>query len=315
MPLKLAILATDWGRQLHEVAHSRGVKTVLHTPYTPPTPASTVFARLDQRSPDAGRLWALRHIRAGGKSVQSEWDLALYENRAAQMDHLADFFPRGEKVRTMEWAEEAIDVLGLPIVSKARFGSSSHTVRALATKAEAMEEARKVLSGEGITFRGLGVQHSECLWQEFLPYNQSSLRVAMVTDRLGWAFKVMNRPQDWRASGSGVCIPLAAEDWTTPRIRYAINTATEAARRMGSRWCAFDLLWDHKHEHGRWRIVDVTLAWNMSRKLLGANYDAPVYDLWLYKPYTHATRGPQFGKDQWDLLIDDLLAKDREAQQ
>lgn len=304
MPLKLAVLATDWGRQLHEAAHARGVNTILCTPYTDPTPACTAFARLPQRSPDAGRQWALRHIRAGGKSVQSLADLECYENRAAQMSLLADYFPAGEKVRTMEWAEEAIAALGLPIVSKARFGSSSHTVRILMTKAEALAEADQVLNKGGLTFRNLGIQHSECLWQEYLPYNGFALRVAMVTDRLGWAFKVMNRPHDWRASGSGVCVPLTAEEWESPRYRYAINTALEAARAMASRWCAFDMLWDHKAEHGRWRIVDVTLAWNMSRQLLGGNYDAPVYNLHSYK---RDELGRQ-GRDQWNILLDQLMA-------
>lgn len=303
MPLKLAVLATDWGRQLHELALLRGVKSTLLTPYVDPTPASTVFARLPQRSPEAGRAWALRHLHAGGKSVQSEGDLTCYENRGAQMALLADHMPRGEKVRTMEAAEEAIETLGLPIVSKAPFGSSSHTVRALHTKDEARAEAAAVLHGGGLGFRGLGVQVGECLWQEFMPHNQFALRVAMVSNRLGWAFKVMNRAHDWRASGSGNCVPLTAEEWATDRYRYAINTATEAARALGSRWCAFDLLWDHRSEHGRWRVVDVTLAWNMSRQLIGGNYDAPVYDLWLYK----RDEAQRHGRDQWGILLETLL--------
>lgn len=299
MPLKLAILATDWGKQLHETALVRGIPSVLHTPYTNPTPSSTCFARLPQRSPDAGRQWALRHIRAGGKSVHSVHDLLSYECRAYQMDVLKDFFPRGAKVRTMEAAEEAVGELGLPIVSKANFGSSSSTVRALRSKSCAMDEARTVLEGGGITFK-MGTQHSECLWQSFLPGNEYSLRVAMITPQLGWAFKVMNRPHDWRASGSGVCVPLTPEQWQIPRTRYAINTAVNAAAAMESRWVGFDLLWDHVRD--QWRIVDVTLAWNMSRHLLGGNYDAPVYNLHSYEPDVYGRRGG----DQWSILLDSL---------
>ncbi len=302
MPLKLAILNTPWGQHLHAVAQTRGVKSKLYTARQNPTPASTIFARLPQRSPADGRAWALRHIRAGGKSVQSAADVELYENRLEQMRRLEDWFPRGAAVYTTAGAEEAIDALGLPIVSKARFGSASHTVRMLCSKAEAMAEAAKVF-GPGIAFAGLGTQHSECLWQEYLPGNSYSLRVAKITDKLGWAFKVMNRPNDWRASGSGVCVPLTAEEWASPRIRYAINTALAAADVMQSRWCAFDLLWDTKHEHGRWRIVDVTLAWNMSGKLFGANYDAPIYNLHSYDKDPQGRRGC----DQWNILLDDLL--------
>lgn len=305
MPLKLACLATPWGRHLHEVASARRIKSTLYTPFVDPTPTSTIFARLDQRRPAEGRAWALRHIRQGRPSVQSAADLQLYENRGAQMDMLADFFPRGERPRTMEAAAEAVDSLGLPIVSKAPFGSSSHTVRALHTKAEALAEAAQVF-GAGMPFPKLGTQAGECLWQEYLPFNEYALRVAMITGAptwLGWAFKVMNRPHDWRASGSGVCVPLTPEEWKTPHFAYAMHTAMHAAEVMGSRWCAFDLLWDHKAEHGQWRIVDVTLAWNMSRNLPGANYDAPLYNLCRREP---DPRG-RHGRDQFDVLLDSLL--------
>lgn len=305
MPLKLACLATKWGRQLHDLASARRIKSTLYTPYVDPTPTSTIFARIDQRRPEEGRAWALRHIRQGRPSVQSLADIQMYENRGAQMSALADYFPRGERPRTMEAAAEAIESLGLPIVSKAPFGSASSTVRALHTKAEALKDAADIF-GAGVHFRGLGTQHGECLWQEFMPANYFALRVAIIARApvsMGWAFKVMNRPGDWRASGSGVCVPLKPSEWEIPRTRYAINTALAAAETMDSRWCAFDMLWDAMAEHGRWRIVDVTLAWNMSRNLLGGNWDAPIYNL------GNCTPDPKgrHGRDQFDVLLDSLL--------
>lgn len=300
MCLKLAILSTDWGQQLHAHALARGINSRLHTAGMPPTPASTIFTRLPQKAPEAGRRWALAHIEAGGKSVQSAYDLRLYENRGAQMDVLADWMPHGFRVRTLEQAMEAVDALGLRIVSKAPFGSSSQTVRMLVGKDEALAEAHRVLHGGGITFPGWPPQHGECLWQKFLPGNTYSLRVARITQRYGWAFKVLNRTHDWRASGSGMCQPLTAEEWSLPYHRYAINTALRAADQMQSRWVGFDLLMDHEME--QWRIVDTTLAWNLKAGLLGANYDAPVYDLHRYEPHPKGLQG----KDQWKLLLDDL---------
>lgn len=303
MSLKLAPLSTDWGVQLHAVALQRGINSVLHTPYTPPSPGRTIFARLPQKAPEAARTWALKHIRSGGKSVQSVDDLLCYENRGQQMATLADWMPAGERVRTMEAAEEAIEVLGLPIVSKAPFGSSSKTVRLLGTHKEALAEARTILNGRGMVFPGWPTQYGECLWQRFLPGNEYSLRVARITKRWGWAFKVMNRPHDWRASGSGNCVPLTAAEWASPHFRYAIHTALHASDHMGSRWCGFDLLLDRNPEAPRWRIVDTTLAWNLQPKLLGANYDAPVYDLHTFEPHPQGL----LGRSQWEILLDDLL--------
>lgn len=302
MSLKLAPLATDWGISLHAMALSRGINSVLHTTYTPPSPGRTLFTRPAQKQPEDAKRWALTHIRAGGKSVQSEEDLLCYENRGRQMDVLKDFMPQGERIRTMEDAELAIEALGFPIVSKAPFGSSSKTVRLLSDKKEAMAEAHRVLHGAGQTFAGWQSQHGECLWQKFLPGNEYSLRVARITQRYGWAFKVMNRPHDWRASGSGICVPLTAEEWALPYHRYAINTALNAADKLGSRWVGFDLLMDRKCEHPQWKVVDTTLAWNLKPGLLGANYDAQVYDLHSYQPHPDG----MLGRDQWHILLDDL---------
>jgi len=301
MSLKLAPLATDWGMALHAVALARGINSTLHTPAHPPSPTRTLFVRLQQKAPEAGRAWALKHIRKGGKSVQGEHDLVLYENRTRQMELLRDWMPHGHVVRSMDQAEEVIAELGLPIVSKAPWGSSSKTVRLLTTKRDAIAEAEKVLHGGGITFPGWPPQHGACLWQKFLPGNEYSLRVARISKRWGWAFKVMNRPHDWRASGSGLCVPLTADDWESPYFRYAINTAALAAAVMSSRWVGFDLLMDRETE--QWRIVDTTLAWNLKPGLLGANYDAPVYDLNTFEPHPKGLTGAS----QWDLLLDDLL--------
>lgn len=298
---RLAPLSTDWGVELHAVALARGINSVLHTPYTPPSAGRVIFTRLPQKSPDAARTWALKHIRAGGKSVQVEEDLLCYENRGRQMDVLREWMPEGERVRSTEQAEEAVEALGLPIVSKAPFGSSSKTVRLLSDKKAALVEAHRVLHGAGMQFPGWPNQYGECLWQKFLPGNEYSLRVARITKRWGWAFKVMNRPHDWRASGSGLCVPLTAEEMASPYFRYAINTALLASDAMGSRWVGFDLLMDRERE--QWRIVDTTLAWNLKANLLGANYDAQVYDLHSCEPHP---RGLQ-GKDQWSILLDDLL--------
>lgn len=298
---RLAPLSTDWGVALHAVALARGLNSVLHTPYTKPSPGRVIFTRPPQKSPDAARTWALAHIRAGGKSVQVEEDLLCYENRGRQMEVLRDFMPEGERVRTTEQAEEAVETLGLPIVSKAPFGSSSKTVRLLTDKKAALVEAHKVLHGSGMQFPSWPNQYGECLWQKFLPGNTYSLRVARISKRWGWAFKVMNRPHDWRASGSGLCVPLTPEEMASPYFGYAINTALLASDAMGSRWCGFDLLMDRERE--QWRIVDTTLAWNLKPGLLGANYDALVYDLHSREPHP---RGLQ-GKDQWSILLDDLL--------
>lgn len=259
---------------------------------------------------------ACAHLEGGGKSVQSAMDLKCYENRVFQMDMLEDFYPAGEIVRTMEWAREAIENLRSPdglvdIVSKAPFGSSSATVRRLVSVDEAMADARDCLQ-RGRQFRGWPTQFGVALWQKFLPGNAYALRVTQITDRLGWVFKVMNRANDWRASGSGHCVPLTAEEMQTPWLRAAVNHHLDLARRMNSRWIGTDLLYDRTNRHvPRWVCVDVTLAWTLKRELVGGHWDAPVIDLHTLQPHARKDGEAMHGSDQWNVLLTDLQEKFR----
>lgn len=306
MPLKLACLATDWGRALHAAALSRGVNSTLIDSRATPTPASVLFCRPSQRDPSQAVRMACAHLEAGGKAVQSVMDLKAYENRVFQMAELEDFYPQGDIIRTMDWAEECTHHLGFPIVSKAPFGSSSATVRLLANKDEAMDDARDCLQ-RGRQFRNWPTQYGVALWQKFLPGNEYALRVTQITDRLGWVFKVMNRAHDWRASGSGLCVPLSAEDMCRGWVRDAVTTHLAVAHRMRSRWLGTDMLYDRTCDFPRWRCVDVTLAWTHKPGLIGGHWDAQVYDLHTLEPYKSA-RHPTgvTGASQWQILLDDL---------
>jgi hypothetical protein len=303
MSLKLACLSTDWGRALHAEALLRGVNSTLIDSRSTPQPGATLFCRLPQRDPAPARAMALTHIRNGGRSVQSKADLMCYENRRHQMDFLADWFPPGEVVRTMEWAEEAIHILGLPIVSKANYGSGSATVRALHTKDEALADAKEVLT-RGKPFGRWPTQYGECLWQKFLPGNEFALRVTRVSPKYGWVFKVMNRAHDWRASGSGMCVPLSRSELESIHISNALSIAWEVSRLMDSTWNGLDLLFDR--QTGMWRVVDVTLAWSLRQGLVGGHWDAPVIRLADRTPHPKALQG----KDQWRLLLDFLLGQE-----
>jgi hypothetical protein len=113
----------------------------------------------------------------------------------------------------------------------------------------------------------------------------------------------MNRPHDWRASGSGVCVPLTPEELASPKFQGALRTFVRMSdEALASRWCAADLLYDSIL--GGWLAVDVTLAWNLSRKLVGANFDAPVINLHTREAHPQGLRG----RHQWDILLDDLEA-------
>ncbi len=91
---------------------------------------------------------------------------------------------------------------------------------------------RNVLQGRPILQRDTGYepQTGYVLFQEFLPNNAYDTRITVV-GRRAFGFRRWNRPQDFRASGSG------RVDYDFVRLAFA------TARRLGMQSCAIDGLW------------------------------------------------------------------------
>lgn len=79
------------------------------------------------------------------------------------------------------------------------------------------------------------------LFQEFLPGNDYDTRITVIGNR-AFGFRRWNRPNDFRASGSGRI------DRNPELIDpQQLHVAFDAAQRLGSQCCAMDLLWrDHQ---------------------------------------------------------------------
>jgi glutathione synthase/RimK-type ligase-like ATP-grasp enzyme len=81
-----------------------------------------------------------------------------------------------------------------------------------------------------------GVERDYLLAQDFLPDNPFDIRVTVIGER-AYAFKRMNRPEDFRASGSGRII------WDPGEIPPdAVAFAFDMAERIGAQSVAFDIL-------------------------------------------------------------------------
>ena len=75
-------------------------------------------------------------------------------------------------------------------------------------------------------------------FQQFIPNNSCDIRVTVIGNR-AFAFRRMNRENDFRASGSGRISYLPSD---VPR--EAVRTAFDATRRLGCQSLAFDILID-----------------------------------------------------------------------
>ncbi|NCA82672.1 MAG: hypothetical protein EOM72_07970 [Opitutae bacterium] len=164
-----------------------------------------------------------------------------------------------------------------PVVAKLSMGASSQNVRLIRDAAEAGAYVERCFSGSGIVARpalpnrwGLRLrrrlknavkrigpaaayvwanrfpamphptfwmpQKNCALFQEFLPGNEFDTRVTVIGDR-AFAFRRFNRPNDFRASGSG----NLQHDPSAVDLR-CVSAAFAAAQRLKSQSMAFDFL-------------------------------------------------------------------------
>ena len=143
---------------------------------------------------------------------------------------------QSDNVRLMRDAAEAKDFV------RRMFGSGAVSMarprHALTRMLRHRVQALHLLAGRPLPRR---LQHGYFYAQEFVPGNEYDTRVTIIGDR-GFAFRRLNRPGDFRASGSGRI------DWEPKGIDLpTVRIAFKIARRLKTQSIAIDALRRH-HE-------------------------------------------------------------------
>lgn len=90
----------------------------------------------------------------------------------------------------------------------------------------------RLLQRAGIRRKGEGVIY----WQEFIPNNPRDLRITVIGDRYAYGFWRGNRPNDFRASGSGRL------DYLTPVPEEQVRYCIDINRKFGFDSMCYDVL-------------------------------------------------------------------------
>jgi glutathione synthase/RimK-type ligase-like ATP-grasp enzyme len=115
---------------------------------------------------------------------------------------------------------------------------------------DAMRLLAKGLTPGPLPFAEL--QRGYLLLQEFLPGNEFDTRVSVIGNR-AFAFRRHNRPDDFRASGSGRI------DWDVPKIDLEmVRLAIRARRKLGSQSLAIDGL----YRNGEPTIIETSYVYD-----------------------------------------------------
>lgn len=205
-----------------------------------------------------------------------------FESKVAQsylLDHLNVPTPGTFVSFDFDEAMETARSSSFPVVRKKAAGAGSTNVRAVRDLGELSRDIERTFSfslwdrslGEKSRLRRVarGVRHrwfrdfvrrkllhSQLFgveyWQEFIPGNDSDLRITVIGDRFATGFWRRNRPGDFRASGSGNI------DYDTPLPEDAIRCCLEISRRLDFDSMAYDIL----HRDGRPVISEMSYGYS-----------------------------------------------------
>jgi glutathione synthase/RimK-type ligase-like ATP-grasp enzyme len=190
-----------------------------------------------------------------------------FESKIAQLQLMERYgIPHPETVvcGNYEDALERIETARLPVVFKESHGAAAKNVRLVKSRSELraradaafchqlyMRERKRRGAGLGLLIHGLprrwfwmkalqkimGREYYHALyWQEFIPGNDADLRITVIGDRHAFGFWRRNRPNDFRASGSGRI------DHERPVPEDAVRFCLGVNRRLGFDSMAYDLL-------------------------------------------------------------------------
>lgn len=255
-----------WGEALSAVALERGHDARLFSGPNEPDDGA-VFVHMhhhpDNRERDKALMVALAK-RSELRLCPGPRAAALYDDKAAQWQHLGKWMPKTEIVTKMRDVNRAIGRLRLPLVSKTSEGAGSKNVRLVSTRVEALIEARDALKGKGIACHYGQAQKGYLLWQEFLRGNEYDFRViAIGRERL--ILRRGNRDDRPMASGSGKEMPI---QWPDAEASEVLAFADRFFDEEGFPWCGVDIVRDHKR--GRWALLEMTVGWPLGN--MGAHH-------------------------------------------
>ena len=201
-----------------------------------------------------------------GRRIVPNWDTFWhYDNKRAQayMFALQDIpSPSTFVSYSRAEADAHVSALHFPVVSKRAGGAASENVWLLAKPASARQEVRRAF-GDPLwvkALRRVGIQlrltprsqSGDVIWQQFIPSNPRDLRITVIGNDRVFAFWRNNRPNDFRASGSG------SIDYTTEGVEEECLVCLDICRRNNFDSMAFDLVYDE----GRFLVLEMSCAFN-----------------------------------------------------
>jgi glutathione synthase/RimK-type ligase-like ATP-grasp enzyme len=277
----------NWGRELAKESSSRGWKSELFSADNNSNVQDGIaFMRLAQ---EAERLAIekslMRSLHDRGILLIPDLKSGLmYEDKYEQSISYNKWMPVTFVITDPQTAEQCINSLMFPFVSKSRTGSSSRNVRLIQNHDEAMREIEAAF-GNGLSApHSLGelVQSNYLIWQEFLQENKYDYRV-VATGKKIMVLQRWNRRTSPFASGSGINNPAPWSD----EVESVIEFSKRFLEEENILWCGLDVI--QNKSTNEWKLLETTLGWSAHAYINCQYYGTPY-----------------LGKDMWKVLCNEI---------
>lgn len=249
----------SWGREVETAALKRGHQAKRFVRAERVGGEGYLFARRRQFPPlydeDELRLGSLWHSRKYLQFVQDRAQWTCYEDKILQFALYRDWMPATQVFSAESEANEALNRLTFPLVSKASVGSSSVNVRILTDRAAAELEINLAF-GQGLPIRRGpfdALQLGYVLWQEFIPH-EVTWRVTAVGNQRH-VYKRFCYPDKPVAAPAKVVATEPAP--MSEEVESLLEFSNRFFAFADTKWCAIDVL---KAPSG-WRLLETSLAW------------------------------------------------------
>jgi glutathione synthase/RimK-type ligase-like ATP-grasp enzyme len=250
-----------WGKAFQAEAKAAGHRSWLFQSSQNVADGEVAFVRLDQQGAqrDVSKGVLARLAQRGIRTLPTVQEGIWYDDKLAQYTALAQWLPETWIENTRAGAESRLEALSIegafPIISKAAEGAGSANVRMLNNEDEAWAESVAVF-GSGLPLKYGRIQKGYVYWQRLVSGNDCDYRICIVGD---YAYGLVreNRPGTVFASGSGKFRQLTLAD---DRERAAMALAREISAAIGTRWMAYDFVFDDATP----KVLEMSSAWTMS---------------------------------------------------
>lgn len=256
----------QWGRSFMQAAKASRAKVRLFVRPDRVPDDARAFVRLDQQGQERNKsrdiVFALAE--RGITTLPTRQEAIWYDDKVAQVGALERWLPTTFVKRTAADAraladaieERSVEDLTFPIISKSAEGAASMNVRVINDRAEAEAEIRKAF-GSGIAISHHRIQQGYVYWQRLVPDQEFDIRICVV-GRYWYGLTRYVRPGTVMASGSGNLDRIVKP---SRKQRIAARLCMQVAEKIGTRWMAFDVVFD---TDGRPKVLEISSAWTMA---------------------------------------------------